>query len=222
MATTEFPSGGDGSEPLLLLKSVAFHFRSHGKLLDFLLYELEFGRTADTDRKRRLNDDVAKHVASYLIVPRVIPASVRAVGCSSTDGSHPLAECLSLNQNTWWISDAESMPGGRGAEYVEFQLSSTLCRLSRVGIQIPPLPHGPLSVREFVIHAFDAGVWETISPTWTCENVSAVQHFAFDPPGVDVQFVRVVCLSNQYNELYNNRLASFNFDRVGFFTVTFD
>ena len=206
-------------EPLLL-KSVLTWFPSHRLLLDFL-QELDFGPPGD---KHLMNYDLAERVASFLTIQKVEPNAVRVVGCSSTDGSHPVEDCLSSSEDTWWISGAESMPGGEGSEFVEFQLSTTnVCRLSRVGIKIPPLPQGPLSVRDFVIQAFDsAGVWETISPVWRCENVPEMQFFAFDPPGVDVQLVRVVCLSNQLHEFYNNRLVAFNFNRVGFYAVGFD
>lgn len=207
-----------GRNEKLLLKSVSNLFPSHRFLLDFL-QDLQFG---SSDENRVLHYDLEERVASYLIVPRVNPRSVKVVGCSSTDGSHPLAECLSMNEDTWWISGAESMPGGRGSEYVEFQLSTNWCRLSRIGIKIPPLPHGPLSVRDFVVQAFLNGQWEYISPMWSCDNVSHVQYFAFDESGVDVQRVRVICITNQLHDHYHSRLVSFNFNRVGFYGVTFE
>lgn len=206
------------NEPLLL-RSLTSHFPSHRNLLEFL-QELQSGPPGG---KYILNYDLAERVASFLTIKRVEQKDVQVKGCSSTDGSHPIADCLSPSEDTWWISGAESMPGGRGSEFVEFQLSATsLRRLSRVGIKIPPLPQGPLSVRDFVIQAFNAGVWGTISPIWRCENVPQMQYFAFDPPGVDVQLVRVVCLSNQLHEFYNNRLVAFNFNRVGFYSAEFD
>jgi hypothetical protein len=206
------------SEPLLL-KSMTSWFPSHHSLLEFL-QDLELN---SPDRRHLMNYDVAERVASFLTVPKVDPNRIQVVGCSSSDGSHPISDCLSPSEDTWWISGAESMPGGKGSEFVEFQLHPTnIRRLSRVGIHIPPLPQGPLSVRDFVIQAFDGGAWDTISPTWRCENVPEMQYFAFDPPGVDVQLVRVVCLSNQLHKFYTNRLVAFNFNRVGFYSVAFE
>lgn len=110
--------------------------------------------THEATRHWRLPGEISHRIVDYLVVEGVQHEQVQVIGCSSTDGSHPLPTCLSPDEDTWWISAANTMPEGKGHEYVEFRLHpSTLCRLTCVSIKIPPLPAGPLSVRDFVIKA---------------------------------------------------------------------
>jgi hypothetical protein len=203
--------------------------------------------------KRRLPKELGERVAHYLVIQRVDMAHVKATGCSSQQQlpSHeadnessirpamPLSECLVDSDTSWWISQdsVEVEP-----QYVEFTLVSdgnsnsnssngnnnhtqSACRLSAVAIRIPPLPMGPLSVREFrldtVAHVTatngtgtdtstsDASpsciTTESWSPTHTAvfevENRTGWQRFVLPNGGVDVSRVRVVCLSNQFGYL---------------------
>jgi len=170
-----------------------------------------------------LHADLVNKVVRYLTIEKVVPSEVTVLGCSSSDKSHPISECLSSDLTTWWISGPNSMINGLGREFVEFQMGSQceLRRLSRVGVSIPPLPAGPLSVREFVLEAPAVGKkghWKAVSVVLSTRNVSGMQYFQLPPPGIDVDRVRFTCLSNH--------LSSFGptdtYRSVGFFTVKFD
>ena len=182
-----------------------------------------------------LPPDLVKRVLSFLTVKRVQHEHVLATNCSSSDGIHPLQYCLWDNENTWWLSRHGSMPGGRGQEWVQFQLCrrNRLCRLSSVSLNIHPMPQGPLSVRDFLIQAFhlERG-WHPVTPVFSVGNRSGWQTFGFPEP-VDVDEVRLVCLSNQIEE-YMDSLLQKNpndenilahvrrFESVGFFSVKFE
>ena len=180
----------------------------------------------------KLPPGLVKRVLSFLTVKCVKPEEVEATNCSSHDGIHPLPFCLLENETSWWLSSHGTMPGGRGQQWVQFQLSRNLRRLSSVSLKIPPLPQGPLSVREFCLRAFhlERG-WYPITPVFQLESRSGWQTFIFE--GVDVDEVRLVCFSNQMEEhitsLRPNSLGDENimaqlqrFESVGFFCVKFE
>ena len=96
-----------------------------------------------------LPDDVVCRVADFLSIYCIDPERLTVVGCSSTRGDYPLGAVLDSHLGKWWISEAGSMPGGCGEEYLEFSFGATPRRVSYVGVDIPPLPNGPLSVRKF-------------------------------------------------------------------------
>ena len=108
---------------------------------------------AATATSRQLTPDLMRKVVSYLVVQPVRHDQVRVIGCSSHDNHHPLASILSPDEDTWWISASNTMNYGRGREYVDFELAPrqgvSSCRLTSISIKIPPLPVGPLSVRQF-------------------------------------------------------------------------
>ncbi len=159
--------------------------------------------------------EITRGIASFFIVRPVATSQVTAIRASSISPSpspdqHPLSAVLDDSTSTWWISGPGTMPRGKGREYIEFQLSPrAVCRLSKFSIQIPPLPMGPLSVRRLrleqrVDHGdYSVGTsntskscWKECSPIWTVENKTGWQEYTLHPP-VDVQNIRVVCLTNQ-------------------------
>merc|ERR1712113_785639 len=113
------------------------------------------------------------------------PWSTRLDACSSTRGDFPLSEVLSPDRSTWWISGEQSMPGGVGQEWLQFSFGGVR-RISFVGVRIPPLPQGPLSVREFHLLKSEcdgAEAWTLISPAgMTTLDRPKIQEFALDPP----------------------------------------
>lgn len=73
-------------------------------------------------------------------------------------GDYPISVVLNDREDEWWISRPGSCPGGLGAEWLEFSFPG-LRRVSCVGLMIPPLPYGPLSVREFHLEVEAEGKW---------------------------------------------------------------
>ena len=134
---------------------------------------------------------------------RVDSSSVEAVSASSTDDSQPDVchrnNVLTPNEDTWWISAAGSCPGGVGREWVAFKLSATSApvRVDRVALKIPPLPMGPLSVREFHLESADnpEGPWNRASSSFQTLDSSRLQEWALHPP-VESRYARVVCTKN--------------------------
>jgi hypothetical protein len=163
-----------------------------------LLNRVDFSAgTQSANNEKVLSPELAQRILQYLTIKRVNQGQVRVLECSSHDRGHPLVCCLSPDEETWWMSANRTMPLGRGQQWVQFALSPTLCRLSAVLLKIPPLPQGPLSVREFFLQAFsiDRG-WHSISPIFVVENRVGWQRFPLLDPA-DVDEVRVVCVSNQ-------------------------
>lgn len=146
--------------------------------------------------QKDLPAEITHKIASFCTVEPVDPSLVQVVRASSSSDQHPLSAALDDSHSTWWISRTGTMPRGRGQEFLELQLSTRVCRVRTFSIQIPPLPMGPLSVRRLRLERKQGDHWVPMSPIWTVENRTGWQDFTLDPP-VDVQFVRVVCLSNQ-------------------------
>jgi hypothetical protein len=114
------------------------------------------------------------------------------VEASSTRGDFPLSAVLDENDKTWWISKPGSFSQGRGSEYLEFQFRSfSVVRV--LGLSIPPLPMGPLSVREFSVKAFVNKTWVPVSPLLRTLDKAGFQEFAIEP--VTTRRLRVVCSS---------------------------
>ena len=156
----------DESEPLLVSSFREGRLTSSYPDLALLVRKINFNNISNiTERPScRLTPELTTHVLSFLVVQRVKHDAVRVVGCSSCDGSHDPSTCLIDNETTWWMSDAGTMPLGCGDQYVEFQLvrqrsssspPQSLCRLSSISLKIPPLPLGPLSVKEFEVFYWD-------------------------------------------------------------------
>jgi hypothetical protein len=128
------------------------------------------------------------------------------------------------------------MPRGRGFEYVELSVGQKLRRLTAVFLKIPPLPQGPLSVREFRIEAPSSNSttaiidgelteWTAVSQVFTVDNRTGFQRFVLSDP-VDLSQMRLVCLSNQidpYVNVEDEVVASDHvprrFECVGFFSL---
>ena len=204
--------------------------------------------------------EITRTIASFFIVKPVVSSQVTAIRASSMSPSpspdqYPLSAVLDDSTATWWISGPGTMPRGKGCEYVEFQLSpQAVCRVSKFSIQIPPLPMGPLSVRRLRLEQrVDEGTlkndgecsssspadtakscWKECSPIWTVENKTGWQEYTLHPP-VDVQNIRVVCLTNQIhgvlqrseddddNESDDHRRVSLGmYSCVGYYCVRFE
>jgi hypothetical protein len=220
----------------------------------------------------RLPMELGERVAHYLVIQRVDMAHVTATGCSSQQQPPPpvddvnnerlivprmpLSECLVDSDTSWWISQdsVEVEP-----QYVEFALVSdgnnhctqSACRLSAVAIRIPPLPMGPLSVREFRLDAMTTATtsasdhgnsttksvltatttcWTPITTVYEVENRTGWQRFVLPNGGVDVSRIRVVCLSNQFGHLnlppsprqQRRATTTAPYAQVGFYCVRFE
>jgi hypothetical protein len=186
-----------------------------------------------------LPDELIHKIGHYFVVNPVQHHQVTAVRASSTVGRFPLRAVLDEDDATWWISANGSMPQGKGAEYMEFQLSPVVRRLSAVSIKIPPLPVGPLSVRTFRISIPGNSVsqqqqQETSTTTWihatdelTVENKTGYQRFEL-ALGIDARSIRIVCTMNQIsrflgqNNQDENHNAANQFDAVGFYSIKFE
>jgi hypothetical protein len=222
-------------EPLLVASAKG----SYSELLA-LAETLNFGSSKKESARGRicvLPPELAYRVLQFLVIHRVDPDMVEIVSCSSHDKVHPLEACLSDEETTWWISGQHSMPQCRGSEYIQLSLGPTLRRLAAVSIKIPPLPQGPLSVREFRIESPKTTrasttdeEWTAVSQVFTVDNRTGFQRFVL-AHSVDVQQVRLVCLSNQiasfiedgFGARHNvNVNAALRFECVGFFSVRFE
>jgi hypothetical protein len=169
--------------------------------------------------------ELCERVAQCLTVERVSMDHAVAVSCSShakstQQDAPPLSLsdcCLSEDETTWWISE-EGL--NVRPQFVHIGLvgpGQSACRLQAVSIKIPPLPQGPMSVREFALQSyigkatgfsvtetqeealanFQAHRWQDLSRTpFTVANQTGFQRFELDEPA-DVSSVRVLCLSNQ-------------------------
>jgi hypothetical protein len=209
---------------------------------------------AARERRKSLTPELMRRVAGYLTVRPVQQSDVRVIGCSSHDRRHPLESCLTPADSTWWISGPQTMIHGRGREYVEFQICpagghESCRRLSSFSLRIPPLPMGPLSVREFELqcrverfHAAGGATnvstssfsYRTLALTTpsAVQNVSGWQDFFLQEPA-DVSVVRIVCLSNQISRFMEDAananstsgpilpLVATPFDQVGFYSIRF-
>jgi len=170
--------------------------------------------------------ELAKRIVDYLVIERVNPTQVQVVDCSSHDRTHPLPCCLQDDEETWWLSEHGSMPQGRGREWLQFTLGPRLRRLTAILLKIPPLPQGPLSVREFCIEAYsNEQGWHSVSPTFVVPNRIRWQHFMLDEPA-DVTQVRMVCLSNQVANFMQEEELSLaqvrQLESVGFYSIRFE
>lgn len=168
--------------------------------------------------------EIFRNVANYFTVCPVDPSKTRALACSSSSGQYSLEHCLIDNDNSWWISEFGSFRKGKGEEYVEIEVGSSLARVSSICISIPPLPRGPLSVRTLRLDSLISGEWRPVTPVLVIESRSGWQTIELTE-AIDVQIVRVVCLSNQASRfLESDRTDAVDqgFTAVGFFTIRFE
>ena len=164
--------------------------------------------------------DVAKHMTKFLQIKDIVKSEISVTRASSTRGDYPLSSVLGNEDGTWWISAEGSMESGQGEEYLEFSLSRTgvARRCSYVGLSIPPLPQGPLSVRKFRIDwSYDGKEWTEGCRRYTMEtmDMAGMQTFQLEQP-IDAAKVRLVCLTNAFTSA---RGGTSPFDCVGLFFV---
>lgn len=155
-------------------------------------------------------DAIAKVILAFLLVSPADEAV--SVSATSTRGDFPLSSVLDDDDSTWWISAEGSMPNGRGREALIFTFPSR--RLVRyIGIRIPPLPHGPLSVRRFALE----GDGKAHPITFLTRDESGTQEFAVVPP-LECSELRLLCFTNAAEG--NERVGrGFGLDVVGLFRV---
>lgn len=218
----EPPAVDEATNNPLLVRPIA---RSYKQLYD-ALRNFDF-RSSPLSQQMTLPAELCERVLSYLTVKRVKQENVEATLCSSHDNVHHLSQTLVGNETTWWLCRPGTMPNGRGNQWVQYIMNRhemNLQRLSAVSIRIPPMPQGPLSVKEFCLQSFsiERG-WHAITPIFTVANQVGWQRFVFED--VDVSEVRLVCLCNQIAEyLDRNELSPYKsrFESVGFFAVQFE
>ena len=201
--TDQSDDDDDGEEPMLLLGSAPYQ-----DIVRLMCRGLS------------LPIDVAKHTTKFLQIKHIEKNHVSVVRASSTRGDYPLSSVLGNEEGTWWISGEGSMESGQGAEFLEFSLSpnGTARRCSYIGLSIPPLPQGPLSVRKFRIDwSYDGKEWTEGCRRYTMEtmDMAGMQSFKLEQP-VDAAKVRLVCLSNAFTSA---RGGTSPFDCVGLFYV---
>ena len=162
-----------------------------------------------TENALTLQPELIDHILGFLAVPRVEMASVFAVACSSIDEQSDrcgLDKVLDPATDNWWISAHNSMEGGKGGEWVAFRLGDphTSYRVERVDLRIPPLPSGPLSVRDWHLETAAAGeedehggfgTWTRATATLQTVDSEHLQSFHLEPP-IEAAFVRIVCTRN--------------------------
>jgi hypothetical protein len=175
-----------------------------------------------------LPQELALKIASSFDVQRVDAGQFKCVEASSSQGGFPLDVVCNTNPSQWWISKS-----GRGfgsnqveqmshAEYLEFEMSMEKKprRVSAVGIQIPPMPQGPLSVRRFHIDYTDDGtLWHAHPSTFYTLDNAELQQFALLPP-IDASRIKMVCTLNA-NQDTPESSHPFHCDCVGLLQVQF-
>ena len=197
--------------------------------------------------------ELIDHILSFLAVPRVDMAKVRAISCSSigdpSGNRCSLDNALNSSTENWWISAGE-MKDGVGAAWIAFRLGgestasegsalqppssstavdvsdhnegrsapegagqlaskttsqsasvsvglATSHRVEQVTLCIPPLPFGPLSVRDFHLETSPKadGPWERCTADLTTLDTKEPQPFQLHPP-IEAAFLRIVCTKN--------------------------
>mmetsp|Transcript_22394 Transcript_22394/g.34516 ORF Transcript_22394/g.34516 Transcript_22394/m.34516 type:complete len:301 (-) Transcript_22394:100-1002(-) len=169
--------------------------------------------------------DIARYIASFLVVEKVDFQNVEVTSASSTRGDYPLSSVLSNKPHTWWISGTGGITSGRG-EYIEFRLEQNggIRRLHLVGLSIPALPTGPLSARNFRIDwSMEGKEWINGDGTTAFETMdkNGIQIFELPSP-IDAAYVRLVCLDNVIHALgkqYSDRILPEEYDCVGLYHV---
>lgn len=172
-----------------------------------------------------LLDSIAEHAVDYIVS---VPLSGFMVsGCSSKRGDFPLTEVMNSDESTWWISATGSMPRGIGREWLQFSFPG-IRSVRFLGIKIPPLPQGPLSVREFHVLSRRTDLpacqlpddsddaWQLASPpNLQTLDTARMQEFVFDP-AIETNKVRLVCTKTAEA---GSVLGMFGTDGVGLFQV---
>eukprot|EP00946_MAST-07B_sp_MAST-7B-sp1_P005298 g5298.t1 len=138
------------------------------------------------------------HLIRDKVLPFFLCHRVTNFSCScasSSRGDFPLSAVTNCDDQQWWISGQDNFKLGSGREWLEFKLGdgSAVQRVSAIGVKIPPLPFGPLSVRQFHVEykAVD-GTWMRHPGVFETLDHASMQWFALLPP-IDTHCVRVVC-----------------------------
>mmetsp|Transcript_59145 Transcript_59145/g.129551 ORF Transcript_59145/g.129551 Transcript_59145/m.129551 type:complete len:334 (+) Transcript_59145:48-1049(+) len=105
------------------------------------------------ERGKGLDAGLVEHVVSFLLVSGFDPDKLEVARASSDRGDYDLSEALTRSTTTWWISGDGNFQAGSGEEYLEFKVGDVPTRVSVIGIKIPPMPAGPLSVRQLRVDA---------------------------------------------------------------------
>mmetsp|Transcript_12953 Transcript_12953/g.45994 ORF Transcript_12953/g.45994 Transcript_12953/m.45994 type:complete len:312 (-) Transcript_12953:179-1114(-) len=177
-----------------------------------------------------LQDAMAEQISAYLRIDFLKGTDTSITGCSSYRGDYPIEVALNSKEDEWWISEAGSMPGGVGREFLAFSFGAMPRRVSFVGVRIPPMPSGPLSVRNFHLEVPPQGtntetaagldVWCMVPSTSefrTLDN-GALQEFALVPP-LETTAVRLVCTRNAASA--SSSRDDWGPDCIGLFQVAF-
>jgi hypothetical protein len=165
-----------------------------------------------------LPDNVVQLISHQLLIERVSEGDISVSGCSSSRNDFPPDVVLNDDRSEWWISAPRSMPSGCGSQYLEFAFGAVPRRIEFVAMSIPPMPSGPLSVRDFHLLANDgSGTWKPASPEYKTLDVPGLQEFAMVPP-VDATAIRLVCTRNAAADSDNSMCFA---DCIGLFQVSF-
>eukprot|EP00947_MAST-08B_sp_MAST-8B-sp1_P001466 g1466.t1 len=178
-------------------------------------------------RRWGLSNDIAKHVlGEYLTLKTLDMSEVRALSCSSSQSKahgsdiHNTLPHSPAGPHSWWISAPGSCYGGRGAEWVLYDLAAgAMRRANFVGLRIPKMPQGPLSVKTFHMEASMAplGPFRQVSDELRTLDTDAWQWFCLAGP-VDACYMRIVCTSNV---LGPGMPPDAGVDMIGFFEIAF-
>lgn len=170
-----------------------------------------------------LPDIAVRIVGAHLQVRVVAAEEVSVSGCSSGRGDFPLSAVLGQRTDQWWISAPGSTPQGVGREYLEFSFGDVPRQVGFVGIRIPPMPQGPLSVREFHLLARrrdgdGPAAWEEVSAQGAMRTLDRadMQEFALVPP-LQTTGMRLVCTRNAVADEGGGLMT----DCIGLFQVRF-
>jgi len=166
-------------------------------------------------------DQLIAFIATWLVISAdpVKQDQVKAVRASSyTDWEgdiFPLDTVL-LNNEEYWMSGEDTMPEGKGEEYIEFQLAPDMWnsrKLTAISLKIPEnTTNHPLLVYDFRVDYQDCyGTWiqggqvYTLGPGGHLSSrglpfaepaPGSIQRFAFEDP-IYAKKIRLVCISNR-------------------------
>jgi hypothetical protein len=163
------------------------------------------------------------------------PADPSLGPASKWEDGKPPDHPATLQTKTMTLPLANGFSRGKGREWLEFDLGKVenICsrsnrRVSAVGVKIPPLPHGPLSVRRFFVEYIKQGEskWKACTDLLETIDVQNMQRFALCPP-VDATRLRVVMTMSalgsmiERSKLKEEEIALSPDDCCGLFEVKF-
>jgi hypothetical protein len=181
-----------------------------------------------------LPDGLGEQIAMCLAIPAIKPTEVAVVSSSSDRNDFPLNAVVEDDDSKWWISGEGSMPEGKGREHLDFDFGKKARRISFIGIKIPPMPMGPLSVREFYVAVRTRNCGEAVSGSSSAHwvehqvhnennplvtlNQAEMQEIVLSPP-VDTTGIRIVMTRNAVSGDYSG--SGSGCSCVGLFQVCF-